>query len=330
MSVSLPGVSLNNTLNGLDTQSQADALEQALQAELARRTQEAAAAAAQAGQQYQQAAAAPPPDISPMQAFIPSLLGNIASVIGRDPRYAEQAREDIRQQKAALLQSRAQNLQALRENAAQRADAAQRAGDFENEAKARIQMERLSKVHQQILDTQQNEQQRQMELLRQQGRATETAEEHRDRLAEIAASGAQQRQTIASKPTTTTSERAALVRQGINPDNGLMTSAFGNREVSRRLALAKRGDEKSRTEAWAGALDIAVQRWDSDKTPRAMGTRLLGLRGPFDKPEAKSATYALTGERIYKKVKGQWIIDVDAQNRAKARANELVTPWFQQ
>jgi hypothetical protein len=61
-----------------------------------------------------------------------------------------------------------------------------------------------------------------------------------------------------------------------------------------------------------------------------MGTRLLALRDPFYKPEAKEARYGLTGEKIYKKVKGQWVIDTEAQDRAKARANELVLPWFQQ
>lgn len=149
--------SLDGTLNGMDAQSQADAMAQLLQQQLAAQSAQAAEAANQAGQQYQQAAAAPPPDLSPLAALLPQLAGNFASVIGRNPEYATNAREDIKSQRQQLLKNRADNIQAMRDIFSQKAEAAQKAGDLETAEKARLKLEQLSNLHQQILDKQRHD-----------------------------------------------------------------------------------------------------------------------------------------------------------------------------
>jgi hypothetical protein len=120
--------------------------EQAAQA--ASRTQ----GAEQAGQQYQQAAAAPMPQLNPMAALIQSLGGNVASIIGETPRYAQNAQADLNAQKDELLAKRAQNLSALKDNYDRQAMAAASAGDLLAEAKLRKSAESVSKAWQAIHD----------------------------------------------------------------------------------------------------------------------------------------------------------------------------------
>lgn len=146
--------SLDNTLQGADVQTQQDAMMQALQEALAQHTAEATRAAQQAGQQYQQAAGAPVPQPSPLDVLIPTLFGNVASVIGRKPEYAEQGQASVKQQRADLLKSRADNLQALRDTWEVKAQAAKQAGDLEAEQTALAKKEQLTKTLQQVLESQ--------------------------------------------------------------------------------------------------------------------------------------------------------------------------------
>jgi hypothetical protein len=308
--------SLGGTLNAQQLITQAEALRQQQEQELARRANDAAQAAHTAQSAYQTAAAAPPLQINPAELFIPGLLANIASVIAADPSYRERAQEGIRQRQRELAEARAQNLTALRDAAAQKAELAQHAGDLETQTKWRNQIERLDKQ----LD--------QLNLRQQNALALETLR-HEHRLGELTLRGEQQQQTIAARAQLPNpAERSAAVRQGINPDSGLLLSGVAMREVTRRLALAKRGDEKSRNEALNGVLEVATQRWDSDKDERAMGLRLLRLQHPFYKATPDQARYAVTGERIFKKVGGRWVRDPATERNAKAVINELVAPWF--
>lgn len=139
--------SLDNTLNGADVQSQQDAMMQALQQALAQHTAEATQQAQAAGQQYQQAAAAPVSQPSPLDVLIPTLFGNVASVLGRQPGYAEQGQATVKQERSDLLKARADNLQALRDTWEVKARAAQQAGDLEAEQGARAKVEQLSKQY---------------------------------------------------------------------------------------------------------------------------------------------------------------------------------------
>lgn len=145
---------LDNTLNGMDPNTLSQALEEEILNGLAQRTTQATSAAQQAGQQYQQAAGAPPAQLAPEDIFLPTLLGNIASVIGQNPDFREQAQENIKASRAELLKSRADNLQAMRDVFSQKADLAQRAGDLETQEKSRLKMEQLSKIHDQVLEQQ--------------------------------------------------------------------------------------------------------------------------------------------------------------------------------
>jgi hypothetical protein len=145
------GLTLNNTLQGLDplTLMQAEAVRQ--QQELAARTQAATQGAQQAQQAYQQAAAAPPPQLPMADAFVPALLGNLASVISQNPAYQQQGQEQVQQSKAELLKARADNLQALRDAYSQKADEAAKAGDLEAQITARTKMDTFSKLHDEVM-----------------------------------------------------------------------------------------------------------------------------------------------------------------------------------
>jgi len=124
-----------------------DALQQQIAEALAQHTQQATQAAQQAGQQYQQAAQQPAPDLGMFQALIPALFGNVASVLSGNPSYQQEGQQQVKQSRAQLLQQRADNLQALQDVFKQKAEAAQKAGDFEAEATARTKLEALSKTY---------------------------------------------------------------------------------------------------------------------------------------------------------------------------------------
>jgi len=144
---------LMNTLNGMSVQTPKDGLEEELLRAAAARTQQMTQEASSAQQQYQQQASAPPPQLGAMETFVPTLLSNIAAVLGRDPSYRDRNHQNLGQQRQALLQSRAQNLQSLRDIYAQKAEAAQRSGDMEATEKFKLQQEKMSKLQEQILET---------------------------------------------------------------------------------------------------------------------------------------------------------------------------------
>jgi hypothetical protein len=121
-------------------------LQQRQQEELMKRSQEAEAAASSAQQSYQQAAAEPVPQVGGMEALIPTLLGNVASVIAQDPSFRARGQETVRSKQSDLLKARADNLSALRDVYSQKAGEAEKAGDLEQTEKYRRQFELLSKT----------------------------------------------------------------------------------------------------------------------------------------------------------------------------------------
>ncbi len=110
--------------------------------------------AAQAQQAYGSAAAQPPPQLDPASQFIPSLLGNVASVLSGNQNYAQNAQDEIKTKKSDLLKARADNLQALRDVYSQKAEEAQKLGDLDATEKYRVKLETLSKTHEQLLHNQ--------------------------------------------------------------------------------------------------------------------------------------------------------------------------------
>lgn len=177
-----------DTLSGMSIQDQYDQLAQALQAAATQQAQQASQAASEAQTQYQQTAAQPPPTLSPADVFVPTLLSNIASVIGQNPSYRENAQKTLSQQRSELIQNRLNNLTALRDNMLQKASLAEKAGDQETALAARLQMDKLDRTQQQLLEQQ-----------REAAAASRADTEHQNRLAEIAAQGTQARQTQAAK-----------------------------------------------------------------------------------------------------------------------------------
>lgn len=142
--------SLHNTLTPAGLLSQQEAQRAQQEAELAQRTQQATQASQAATQAYQGAAAAPVPEPSALEQFIPTLLGNTASVLTQDPSFRQHGQEEVRTQRKNLLQTRMDNLTALRDNYSKAAEASERAGDLETSLKHRTRMEMLDKTRQQL------------------------------------------------------------------------------------------------------------------------------------------------------------------------------------
>jgi hypothetical protein len=144
--------SLQGTLTPQGLLSAAEAEQKRLEAEQAARAASLSQGAGYAAGAFQQAAAAPTPQLDPMAVLIRSLGGNLASIIGETPRYANNAQADLSAQKDELLARRAQNLAALKDNYDRQAAAAQSAGDLLAEAKLRKSAESVSKAWQAIHD----------------------------------------------------------------------------------------------------------------------------------------------------------------------------------
>jgi hypothetical protein len=142
--------SIANTLHGLDPLTLAQALADQQAQELAANTQQATQAASQAGQQYQQAAQAPAPEPNIFEQLIPALFGNVASVLSQNPMYQQQGQEQVQMSRTELLRSRAENLAGLMNTAKARAEAAQKAGDFEMESKARTTLDKIHQTYDQV------------------------------------------------------------------------------------------------------------------------------------------------------------------------------------
>jgi len=147
-------ISLAGSLSPYGVLNQSERENQLRAQELARRTGQLQSVAGQAEQAYGEAAGAPPPGFLPGDVFIPQLLGALSSVIARDPAYQEQARAEITQRRAALMETRAQNLQQLRDVSIERARAAREAGDIEEEFKSRNLAEKQSKLLGVVLQSQ--------------------------------------------------------------------------------------------------------------------------------------------------------------------------------
>jgi hypothetical protein len=141
------GGSIVGTLAGMDPATLAESLRRQQEEELAARTLAATQSAQSAGQEYQTAAQAPQPELNIFEQLIPALFGNVASVLSQNPVFGERGQEQVQQSRATLLQARAQNLSMLREVWNKKADAAQQAGDFEAEAKARTKLESLHNTY---------------------------------------------------------------------------------------------------------------------------------------------------------------------------------------
>ena len=105
---------------GLLGPSQAELAKQ--QADIHSQVQAAQDQSNQAQQAYQQASNTPL-QTSPGEGFFQGLLGNTASVLTQNPQYAKQAASDIDQAHSELLQSRIQNLAALKDTYDRRAAA---------------------------------------------------------------------------------------------------------------------------------------------------------------------------------------------------------------
>jgi len=182
--------SLQGTLTPEGVLSVLQAEQQRQEKELAQRTAQATQEAQQASTAFSGAAAAPVQEPDALAQFLPQLLGNVASVLGRTPAYREQGEATVAERRKNLKQQRMDNLSALKSIWDQKADAAQKAGDLESSLNARAKSEQLAKTLDVMLEAEHAKNAIGLEKERQKGAIS--LEQER---------GRQDRQTNLEKPT---------------------------------------------------------------------------------------------------------------------------------
>lgn len=153
--------SLQNTMGPATVQTQGEAemeraraqLDQAL-AQLGIRASAASGEANQAAQAYGAAAAAPMPQVDPLEALVNRIGSRTASVLSGDKSYAEGGEKRLGDMHADLVRSRVDNLTALKDQWAMKAQAAKELGNLEEELKGRAQVEKFSKTIDGLLQAQ--------------------------------------------------------------------------------------------------------------------------------------------------------------------------------
>jgi hypothetical protein len=118
----------------------------------------------EAATRYQNLAGQPMPQVAPGAQSLGLLLGNTASVLGGNASYSQEAHQRILQQRQDLLQSRAQALQAAKDDFDRKAFAATWLGRVDIAGQYRDQAVKLGKELQGILDTQNNDMKEAREL----------------------------------------------------------------------------------------------------------------------------------------------------------------------
>ena len=145
---------LQNTLTPAGLLSQTQALDQAQAVKLAQATKDASSAATAAGTQYQQAAAAPPPSVDPLEQLLSTISGGVGTAITGDQGFTQRAASGIEDQQKALMVSRIQNLQALKDSYDVKVQAATDAGNHELADAARRDSEKLARTLSVLLENQ--------------------------------------------------------------------------------------------------------------------------------------------------------------------------------
>jgi len=319
--------SLMNTLVGMDPRTLAQAAEEEERQRLGANTAQAAAAAQQAAGAYQGAAEAPVPELGMLEQFIPALLGNVASVIAQDPSYRQRGQEQIKESRAALLQSRAQNLQALRDIWGQKAEAAQKAGDLEAEATARQKREQISKIYEVVSQNAEYASRLKLQEAGQAASLEQIRERQRGEMAQIHEGARQQRLTQAAKPEPP-AVKTARIRAGVDENDRLLPT-FARSQLTKYASIAKGSRSGAdRNTAINGMLSIVRERWSTDDRPSKMLNRILAERHPRYGANQKEARYLLTEKKVYRRKGKGWEVDPDNRTEAEALADLEVARWF--
>jgi len=220
---------------GLLGPSQAELAKQ--QADIHQQVQAAQDQSEQANQAWQQAVQTPFQP-SPGTGFFQGLLGNTASVLTRNPQYARQAADQMDQAHTELLQSRIQNLAALKDTYDRRAAIADKLSNTEVAMKMRQSSESVAKGIQTAL-----------ELLRErhQTNLLNTKEEHQDVRAakHEAAATARTAQTNATRLQTSGRTTAAA---DVNLDDYVDSTTTGHKYIDLSTIPDKK-DQRAISEA---------------------------------------------------------------------------------
>lgn len=166
------GLSLANTLQGLDVNTLMQALEQSKQqvvADSAARAAQAGQGAEQAGMAYQTASEAPPPQLSALAQSLGPLLGNVASVISGNQNYGQAATEKAQISQAELIKNRMNTLQALRDKYLQQSEAARQLGNEAAHTESLVKLNQIESQQSQLMQKQKQDFEAEQNRLQEQG-----------------------------------------------------------------------------------------------------------------------------------------------------------------
>lgn len=290
-----------------------------MMAALTQQAGQAQGAADQAGQAYRGAAAQPMQDTPGEQGgnILQNLFANIGSMATNNPQIAQQAQQSQQAQRQQKAMSREQHLQSLRDEYLEKASVAKEMGHTDVAMKLQIQASKAEQARNNLYK-------QHADLLQIKAKLSELGIEGQQRLREIEATGEQTRQTNKEKPQFDAAQKAALIKQGRDPNTGRLLSSRALSLVGSLQSGLKARGKTERTAAYNNMLAIYSEPQDKDTSPLIMENRLTALRHPMSLQNGKDDTYFLTQKKVYMKVDGKYVKDPTAEMEARARAKEIV------
>jgi hypothetical protein len=153
-------------------------------------------------------------------------------------------------------------------------------------------------------------------------------------LREIAATGEEQRKTLAAKPIATAPQRAAALRQGVDPETGLRLPVAARSEITKNLNMIRtpKLKQEQKSAAVEQVASIVQERWSSDKSPEQMVSRIRNEKHPLFGNDKSHARYLITGKNIYDRKwingKMQFVLNVPNFDEATSLAQDQASRWF--
>lgn len=242
--------------------------------------------AQQAGQQYLQAAQQPPPDMSNVWD---QLLGNVASVISRNPEFGQQAQKRGESQQRELMQARHDNLAALQESYQQQYTAARQLGNSEAEAQLRMKTDQTMRARLQLMQ----------QMMQADAKTFQEQQSQAGRMELEGLRGEMQQlvaQIRASQGAEVDEETAAVFEHARNKtdagdfiDSSKFKGVKDNRALNRWAASNKVTVLDSKQAGALTAAEIAYR----NLTDQAFQVRDLLAEGPMDRPLVSARNWAM-------------------------------------
>jgi hypothetical protein len=295
--------------------TEASSAQSSLDALLKQLTEQSAAqqaAAAAAGQNLQTASAAPVPTVDPLSSGIEKLFGNLASAVSQNPTYGTQAQESVATQNANLAQRRLDHLKTMESQYTQMAEAARQSGNALQEMKMNEAINKVHTAQEKVLKLQQeNSENSRVNAVQ---AAENNRTEYRGKIdLGVALINAKNR-------------LSASLKEGFD-EAGFMKPDFYVVQQN-KLKAASNNPKMDKDKIRSDQLENNAFRLTTEKSPKQMLQRLLGLRDPAD-----ANKYLLSGQPIRSRgtlgMEGPKGAPIPANEQATARiAADQLNHWF--